>query len=539
MKRRLLVGLFAVVALTCSTARASWDTYQGNPAHTGYVPVTLDPENFSLRWDRTIRSQYALNPVTAAEGKVFVSELGYFDNAGLFVLDAATGETKWSITYGDIFSVNPPAYGYGNVYVQTGNHGDDTYLRAYNAETGAFVFRSPHTAQWERYGAPTLYDGRAYINGGYYGGMYSFDAINGQRYWFNDQLPQYDQWTPAVDIDYAYAYLGGNDAGLYVVDRITGVTAFVIPDPEFSGGYGMYSAPVLGGEENVLAIQNYRLINFDLKTRIISRQIRRAFTGQPTVARGVIYAIDAGALTAWQESNGQFLWGWEEPTENVTGTILATDSHVFVHTDTRVFAIDIFTHDDVWSYPAVGELALSEEALYIAGQAGRLIAINAPTSGTTSTVEPSHFSVTAGVLWSGELSHLFSSDDRYLVIHQRHPATVAAPNAALIVQGAAPSETALALRFQLESLASGLPPTRMIQRVEFFNYQSNSWEIMSERPPTSTDSIVRIIVTDNASRFIQPGRGKTVQARISWFDRGTIFPDWYVGIDQTIWEITY
>jgi outer membrane protein assembly factor BamB len=82
--------------------------FQGNVAHTGYVPVTLNPVAFALRWTRTINAGVALNPVTAGEGKVFVSEYGYFTNPGLYVLDAGSGNMLWSVNYGSVFSVNPP-----------------------------------------------------------------------------------------------------------------------------------------------------------------------------------------------------------------------------------------------------------------------------------------------------------------------------------------------------------------------------------------------------------------------------------------------
>jgi len=42
---------------------------------TGYLPAVLNPPVFRLRWQHTINAGAALNPVTAAEGKVFVSEI--------------------------------------------------------------------------------------------------------------------------------------------------------------------------------------------------------------------------------------------------------------------------------------------------------------------------------------------------------------------------------------------------------------------------------------------------------------------------------
>src|SRR5207249_2602825 len=152
--------------------------------------VTINPAQFTLKWQKTIPGGFALNPVTAADGKVLVSQAAYFDaNAGLYSLDASTGNTLWGKTFGSVNSINPPSYANGNVYIQTCNHASDTYLRAYDANTGNLVFRSAHQAQWESYYAPTIFQGRVYIDGGYYGGMYSFDALTGTQNWFQG-LPQ-------------------------------------------------------------------------------------------------------------------------------------------------------------------------------------------------------------------------------------------------------------------------------------------------------------------------------------------------------------
>jgi outer membrane protein assembly factor BamB len=361
----------------------AWPTYQGNRGHTGYVPTTLEPEVFTLRWQRTVGPGRALEPVAAADGKVFVSVSSRFaTDTAFFALDARDGEELWSKTLGRVNSVNPPAYAYGNVYLQTGKEsssGIPPYLYAFEAETGDLVFQSRFSAQWESYFAPTVFDGHVYANGGYYGGMYSFDAFSGEQDWF-EGLPQYDDWTPAVDERYAYAYVGSYSPGLYVVDRITGDRVFVIPDNEFDwNGWSMNLAPVLGGRENVLAIHDGRLISFDIATRRIGWQRQSDFSGQPSVRDGVIYAIDAGHLVAVDEASGTELWSWTPPGgAQLAGALIVTDTHLFAATATTTYALELLSRDEVWSYPAAGHLALGNETLYIAASDGTLTAIAMP-----------------------------------------------------------------------------------------------------------------------------------------------------------------
>jgi len=357
-------------------SEGSWPTFQANPAHTGHVAAILEPETFSLRWTRAVAAGRALNPVSGGDGRVFVSVLTYFGGGqGLFALDARDGEILWSKEFGSVFSVNPPAYAYGNVYIQSGNHSTDTWLHAFDGATGERVFKSPHAAQWERYYAPTVVDGAVYVDGGYYGGMYAFDAFSGTQRWFRG-LPQYDQWTPAVDGSRAYAYVGEYSPGLYVLDRATGNPVYTIADPHFDwNGWSMNLAPVLGGNDDAIAIHDGRLISFDLAGRRIRWEIDGGFTGQPAVAHGTLYAIAGGRLLALDERTGATVWSWEAPEGGLTGPMIVTESHALVCSATRVHAVDLLTRSDAWSYAASGQLSLANDTLYVASANGTLTAI--------------------------------------------------------------------------------------------------------------------------------------------------------------------
>lgn len=397
----LTMALAGILGWTASAADASWSMFQGNAAHTGYVPVSVNPANFSLLWQKTIDAGVVLNPVTEAEGKVFVSEYGYFSKVGLYVLSATNGNTLWSDDYSGVFSLNPPSYAYGNVYIQNGN-GIGTYsasLTAYQASTGVGLFRSPTSAQWERYLAPTIYDGNVYVDGGTYGGMYSFNATSGTQNWFG-YVAQYDGWTPAVDTNYCYAFTGSGDTvpilgEFRMIDRFSGATVHLVIDNGFQwNGYTMNSAVVLGTHSDAFAVNESgsiypyyfgsgRLLKFDLRDDgtnqpHIAWALQDHFTGQPTLANGVLYLNDAGTLVAFDELTGARLWAWvPPPSESLTGTIIATDNLLFVGTGAATYAIDLVSHTTVWSYPATGDLALGDGVLYAAGANGTLTAISA------------------------------------------------------------------------------------------------------------------------------------------------------------------
>jgi outer membrane protein assembly factor BamB len=256
-------------------------------------------------------------------------------------------------------------------------------LNAFNATTGQVVFNAPHQAQWERYYAPTIDAGTVYVNGGTYGGMYAFDAFTGVMQWFQP-LNQYDEWTPALDASLAYAYLGEYQPGLFAVDRRTGARVFFVPDPDFRwSGWSMHLAPVVGAMNDVLVISGGRLISFDTANRQIRWQQRAQFSGQPAVARGVIYAFEAGSLSARDEATGTELWRWRPPTQFLGGTMIVTDSHVLAHTADVTYAIDINARRAVWSVPISGHLTLADDTLYIAAPNGTLFALDTGTLAAT------------------------------------------------------------------------------------------------------------------------------------------------------------
>ena len=207
--------------------------------------------------------------------------------------------------------------------------------------------------------------------------MYKFDAFSGEEAWYGS-LPQYDGWTPAVAGDFAYAYVGNNNAGLYAFDRVSGAREFVIKDSDFEWSWSMNVAPVVGDHDDILVIQNSRLLSFDLVDRSIRWTQARSFQGQPSVAKDRIYAVDGNRVVVLDELTGADLWSWQPPEGAPTGTLIVTDRHFLVSTASNVYAVDLASHQAVWSFPAAGRLALADGNLYVASNYGLLTAIAMP-----------------------------------------------------------------------------------------------------------------------------------------------------------------
>lgn len=367
----------------------NWETYQANGAHTGYIPVTLDASKFNPRWLwKNPIAETSVSPVVTANDVVYTSVSGFFaSNSALYAINESDKSSKWQHDFGGIFTLNPPAVTNGKVYAATTGH-SDTFMWSFAADTGTQQFKTAFSSQWEHYYAPVVDNGLVLTNGGYAGGINAFSTTDGTSTWFTN-LHQYDEWTPAVDTDYIYAYLGEscggcNNAGLSIVNKTDGTVAATIIDPDFDwSGWSIKGAPMVGSSDSVFMINGVnqyvtnRFIRFNINKSDIGQSninwsIAGYYTGQPAQAKGVVYVANNNPyqLEARDEVNGNLLWSWqpaEQGETSFTGNIVVTNNLVFVSTNKNVHAIDISSHNSVWKYWNPGELAISANGiLYIA-----------------------------------------------------------------------------------------------------------------------------------------------------------------------------
>jgi hypothetical protein len=378
------VTAYNLSQLSALAGATDWGTFQANASHTGFVPVTLTPAAFNTRWVWDAPSysgiQWTPSAITTGGGRFYVSSGANWDanNAQheLFAYSEDDGSKVWGHSFADLAfaTTNPPAYFNGSVFIAAGSQ-QSTAMFAFDASTGAQMFTSPMTSQWEHYLAPTILNNVVYTDGGRYGGMYAFDTVTGQLRLSNFTLGQYDGWTPAVDANFAYGYIGG---ALKIVDIQTGLLAASIADPNYSwNGYTTGGAPVIGAAGSVFAgnLGNKAanaIVNFDTANKTVRWSIIGAYSGNPAYANSMLFVSNNKpfALEAHAESDGSLLWSWVPPTESVqfVSDVLITNNLVFVSTDTNTYAVDQTTHAEVWHYAASGSLSLSANGiLYIKG----------------------------------------------------------------------------------------------------------------------------------------------------------------------------
>lgn len=374
-----------LTALTPWTDVPDWSTFQGNPAHTGYVPVEIKPEQVLPRWKAAAISQAAVQSFGYGYSATLTAANGLFFGAGANVLKARKehdGSVAWSYDLSSLMypSVNPPAVANGIVYMAGGQQ-SSTFMFAFEAATGAVKFKSPMSSQWENYLAPVALDDAVYTNGGMYGGLYAFKSTGEQMFFTSNA--QTSMWSPAVDANSVYVYTNNT---LTVQDRKTGAVQSTIKDVNGSQYYTYQAngAPVLGASGSVFAA-NYgsgfqnsntgnELLKFNTAKGYIDWRIKGNYPLTPAYASGVVYVqnLSPYRIEARSEGDGAVLWSWVPGAAAETGWSgepVVTKNLVFVSATKATYAIDLTSHKVVWSYPMAGRLALTRSGiLYIQNQ---------------------------------------------------------------------------------------------------------------------------------------------------------------------------
>jgi outer membrane protein assembly factor BamB len=372
----MLVAGFCAIASAPAQTTADWPMFGGNPAHTGTNDLENGVPPLTLDWAVPL-TPTVLNPVTIEGNRVFVTGTYYFNpEAWLWALNTADGTLAWRYNFGSVFSVNPPGVSEGLVYVQMGNHTPSSRLFAFNAADGTIAWTSPFEAQWERYYSPTIADGKVFVDAGYYGGIYGYDAATGARLFANTAVEQYDQWTPAYDAGVVYSFVQGN---LRAHDPTTGATLWTNASLWIWDGWSMYTCTVIGGGK-AYVINRPNLTAVDLTTHTVSWVGNDRYTSTAAYNDGVVYAISGGELHARDAASGTLLWTFI-PTDPLKYPPVIANGFAYVSGNTTVYAVDLTNGVDVWSdTTAGGWLSIADGRLYVAGGNGTLAAYKMSTA---------------------------------------------------------------------------------------------------------------------------------------------------------------
>ncbi len=123
------------------------------------------------------------------------------------------------------------------------------------------------------------------------------------------------------------------------------------------------------------------LTAFDATAGTIAWQLPGNFPATPAYHDGLLYVPNGStnAVEVRAEGDGTLQWAWSPPAAadtRLVSEVLLTNNLMFVSTDANTYAVDLSTHQAVWSFPASGRLALSRNGVLYLQNALAIFAFN-------------------------------------------------------------------------------------------------------------------------------------------------------------------
>ncbi len=238
------------------------------------------PRTCSARWVTNVGAIVRSSPVVS-NGLVYVGS----DDAGLYALNATTGQVVWKTITGAAVRSSPAVAG-GAVYVGS----DDKAVYALDAATGAVRWKTTTGASVGS--SPAVANGVVYV-GSDDAGLYALNATTGQVAWKTITGASVRS-SPAVSD--GVVYVGSDDAKVYALDAPTGAVLWTAPTPGVVG-----SSPAVANGLVYVGSDGGSLAVFDALGSAgcagapkLCSPLRTVPTGgalrsSPAVANGVVY----------------------------------------------------------------------------------------------------------------------------------------------------------------------------------------------------------------------------------------------------------
>jgi outer membrane protein assembly factor BamB len=347
--------------------RGEWETFQRDAAHSGYVPIVVNPALIMPAW-QFAPDDFALGDVTTSattgRGIVLISRLDEERGSSVSALRESDGHELWRRSFQ---SMTPVAVHGGRAYVGARSGGEYT-LWSLNAADGMPRFQTSYDGDFYGEITPVVDAGIVQMGISHpFGPVSAIEADGGSPLW-TAPISGGVGAMPAVRDGISYLYDG---SALRILDASDGAELVTIDDPYEDEGnlYSASGAPMLGTPDHVVVLGGTDstigrpLVNFSPSAGEARwRSVKRYHT-VPAMAGGIVYAASNAprALDAIDEATGQVLWSWA-PSESeapFVHNIVVTRNLVFASTRTRLYAIDLSSHSEVWSAPTPGWISIS------------------------------------------------------------------------------------------------------------------------------------------------------------------------------------
>lgn len=417
-------------AVAAFSGLSDWQTERGDAAQANYVPITVDPSRFTVRWLQSNMAQLLMagivpgaSLVTDSVDRLVIIGLPPTSDpntlapsdGGLIAFSENDGSPVWHETLADSTGAQqengPLSISNGTVYATQGpqigeRFGGDVSFTGLNARTGAVVFQSLMADSGGVQlignsgcgpGAPVAQSGMVLVSPGCITSseaavpVTAFDAATGQALWTSSAQGGGVSATLALDgSDLYYIVPRGTGApSLTALSQTNGAAQWqtTLADTAVLGS--QYATPALDGMGGAIlvadtssgvTVDRYDLTSGQQAWTITIRSQSPIAPGVQglAVGNGMVYVAygpgivvpgNSATVAALNVADGSTAWSWSPPASDYSSIrdVIATNNLLFVSTGTAVYAVDLTTHNVVWTLSVPGgAMAISPSGiLYI------------------------------------------------------------------------------------------------------------------------------------------------------------------------------
>lgn len=385
-------------ALPRATGLPEWRGHQGGNRHRGHVPVTIDPTLIKPRWNMLAPGMGVDTDVAIQNGIIYFVRNGSFEKHALAIRETDASYVWAQRLDGDVRRLAPVISGNELLIFKPAHEGSSIERLALN--TGAKLPSIGLRGRYTSGGAGLMRVNDEIVVWG--NGSQQFDLFNANTLAevqnTSSIVPWYGQsfWSASSDGQYLYryqqtlnSYSSWQVAGLQKIDATTHQVVEFIEDNSFNSSYPEYlRPPAISDSGRVILVNSEQ--TFDSYTNHlvcfgngqVLWKVQGRFRGTPAVADGRIYVYNLATkrVEVFDEASGALLWWWGDdltPPELYQGSSpLVTDNLLFVSSGTTAYAIDLTTHEVVWTHARMGRFAISDSGLLYLIGGGSISAFN-------------------------------------------------------------------------------------------------------------------------------------------------------------------
>lgn len=343
----------------------TWEMYQGNAQHTGYVPITIAPDKIKRIWQSHVESFE--HQAIIGDNAIYVSRAnhGYLNTLQAISMD--TGNKLWAIDFKDL-RAQPPLYHDGKIFIQALGYYSSTEssFQAFD-ENGKLLFKTAVFDSFGNAGMPIINNGIIYADSDRSSAI-AYNEKTGEKLGEYEAYDLYHEPNSPSLIDNVLMKYGNHMIHIYDISTSQLTTRI----PLAQETYPNHFSPIICDHQSFMIDTRGGLSKINFKTKSIIFSIPD-IDGVPAVDNENIYAIKNNRLAAIDKLSGKTKWIFYEMIfDKSVHNIIITNNLIFVSDDYGTSAISKDTHNRLWKTLVHGEMSLSNKGLFIVSDDGTL-----------------------------------------------------------------------------------------------------------------------------------------------------------------------